>query len=178
MLIRRAEPRDVQLIGQWRQEAARWLATKGTDQWSNAGITQCEFENRVHESVAEGGTWIAETDNQVPVGTVAVDEHEDDPGLWPIELLRESFVVHRMIVPRPAAGQGIGTLLLEHAESLARAAGKRWLLLDAWTTNHELHEYYRSQGFTHFKNVAEHSTPSAALFMRRIDLGPTLWPCG
>lgn len=169
MKIRQAEHRDVELISQWRQEAAQWLATKGTDQWSNAGITKREFESRVHQSVSEGGTWIVETDHRVPLGTIAIDDHEDDPGLWPTELLRESFVIHRMIVVRQAAGQGIGTLLLEHAENLARSAGKSWLLLDAWTTNRGLHDYYRSQGFTHVRNVAGHSTPSAALFVRRVE---------
>lgn len=168
MRIRPARYDDVPLISRWRQDAARWLATKGTDQWSNAGITQHEFEKRVRQSVAESGTWIVETDDGDPLGTIAIDDHEDDPGLWPADLLRRSLVIHRMIVARDAAGQGIGTLMLDHAENLGRAAGKEWLILDAWTTNRGLHDYYRSQGFSYLTTVAGHSTASAALFVRKI----------
>lgn len=169
MRMRRAVTRDVQLIGKWRDDAAQWLASKGTDQWSNAGITRGEFEKRVHESIDEGGTWIAESDDNLPTGTIAIDEHEDDSGLWEPSLLQESLVIHRMIVARQFAGQGIGALMLEHADALARATGKRWLILDAWTTNRGLHDYYRRHGFTYAGTVAEHSTASAALFMRQVE---------
>jgi GNAT superfamily N-acetyltransferase len=171
MRIRRADPGDVPLISRWRQEAARWLATKGTDQWSNAGITSREFEKRVHQSISEGGTWIIESDSRVPLATIAVDDHEDDVGLWDTELLHDSFVIHRMIVSRQASGQGIGALLLDHADGLARSAGKNWLILDAWATNSGLHDYYRSQGFRYIKTVVGHSTPSAALFVRPVSYG-------
>ena len=172
MRIRRAESGDAPLISRWREEVARWLATKGTDQWSNAGITSHEFERRVHQSISEGGTWIVESDSKVPLATIAVDDHEDDAGLWDTELLRDSFVIHRMIVSRRASGRGIGALMLDHADVLARSAEKKWLILDVWTTNSGLHDYYRSQGFKYVKTVAGHSTPSAALFVRPVGLGP------
>jgi GNAT superfamily N-acetyltransferase len=168
MHMRRATHDDVPLIARWRDDAAQWLNTKGTDQWSNAGITRNEFEKRVHESIQEGGTWIAESDDGEPMATIAIDDHEDDPGLWQPDLLRKSLVIHRMIVARSYTGQDIGGFMLDHAGSIAWSMGKTRLLLDAWTTNHELHDYYRAHGFSYIGTVAGHSTASAALFARTV----------
>lgn len=168
MRMRLAVPADLATIAQWREDAARWLATKDTDQWSDAGLTRVEFNKRVLQSIQEAGTWIAEVVDSVPLGTIAIDDHEDDAGLWEAEMLAESLVIHRMIVSRKAAGRGIGTLMLDHAETLARSAGKRWLILDAWSSNTGLHNYYRSQGFTYLKTIENHSTASAALFGRPV----------
>jgi ribosomal protein S18 acetylase RimI-like enzyme len=168
MRMRLAVPADVAIIAQWREDSARWLATKGTDQWSDAGLTRTEFNNRVLQSIKEAGTWIFEGVDAVPLGTIAIDDHEDDPGLWEPEILMESVVIHRMIVSRQAAGRGIGAFMLDHAETLARSAGKKWLVLDAWSNNVGLHNYYRSQGFTYLKTIKNHSTASAALFARPV----------
>jgi len=166
--MRQATHEDVPLITRWRDEAAQWLATKSTDQWSNAGITRNEFEKRVHESIEERGTWIAESDNGEPAATISMDNHEDDPGLWQPDLLRESLVIHRMIVARRYAGCDIGGFMLDYAESIACSMGKKCLILDAWTTNLGLHNYYRAHGFAYIGIVPGHSTASAALFTRPV----------
>jgi GNAT superfamily N-acetyltransferase len=167
MQFRLATLKDIPLIAQWREDAARWLAAKDTDQWSDAGITREEFTSRVRQSVQEHGTWIVELDD-APVATFAADNHEDDAGLWEPQLLSESVVLHRMIVARDAAGLGIGAAILGHAERIAQERGKKWLILDAWTTNRGLHDYYRSQGFSYIGTVENHSTESGALFVRSV----------
>lgn len=73
-----------------------------------------------------------------------------------------------MVVDRSAAGRDVGGKLLDWAESLAAARGRKWLRLDAWRTNEQLHAYYRRQGFTRFKVVDLSHRGSGALFQRRV----------
>ncbi|MGH3908290.1 MAG: GNAT family N-acetyltransferase [Pseudonocardiaceae bacterium] len=167
MRIRLARHSDLPAILRWRQEAANWLATIGSDQWSDAGLTQDAFKRRVSDSIDAGETWIAEDDDRRPIGTIAIDS-TSDPGLWSTVELRNAYVIHRMIVDRAAAGQGVGAKLIDHAIYLAQRDSRTRLVLDAWTSNEDLHRYYRTQGFRHVRTVPGHSTPSAALFEREV----------
>ncbi len=166
MIIRLATPGDVPQIVQWRHAAAQWLASIGSDQWSDIGLNDRDFEKRVRESIAAGETWMAEVAGQ-PVGTIAIDEWTD-VGLWTAEEQANALFLHRMIIDRGSAGQGVGAVLLDHAAEVARDHGKNWLRLDAWTTNSGLHQYYRDQGFTHVRTVTDHPSPSTALFQRPV----------
>ena len=167
MKIRQATANDLSTILRWRQEAAAWLRTRGSDQWNDSGLSRNAFVDRVKTSIESGETWIAEDDDGTPLGTIAVDSISD-PGLWTDDELATAFVVHRMITDRSATGRGVGAKLLEHAECLARRAGRKMLILDAWNTNRDLHAYYQSQGFRHVRTVTDHHTPSATLFARPV----------
>jgi GNAT superfamily N-acetyltransferase len=165
--IRKAVIDDLPTILRWRTEAAAWLHMRGSDQWSDSGLSRNAFIDRVTDSIRAGETWIAEDDDGTPVGTIAVDL-SPDPGLWSEEELENAFVVHRMITDRSAVGRGVGARLLDHVEHLARRAGRKMLILDAWSTNRGLHAYYESQGFRHVRTVPDHHTPSATLFERPV----------
>ncbi|WP_340689206.1 hypothetical protein REH65_33380 (plasmid) [Saccharopolyspora sp. ID03-671] len=168
MKIRPARFDDVDEIVRLRREAAQWLASVGTDQWAGAGrgIDTEEFARRVRQSISAGETWIAEGDQGEAFGTIAIDRYTN-PGLWTEDELRDSLIIHRMIKDRRAP-DGVGDLLLDHADHVARSAGAKWLRLDAWTTNAALHRYYQSQGFEHVRTVEGHHTASAALFARPV----------
>lgn len=73
-----------------------------------------------------------------------------------------------MVIDRAAAGRGVGAELINHAVRLAHRHGRDRLVLDAWTSNDGLHEYYQSQGFRYVRTVPGHWTPSAALFERAV----------
>lgn len=162
MKIRLARSADVDRIAQLRMDAARWLASIGSDQWSDISINDTEFRRRVEGSIANGETWVAVDDHEVVLGTIAIDQHTN-PGLWGSQELAESLIIHRMI--RDArAPRGTGQRLLQHAIEVARRSGRRWLRLDAWTTNRALHRYYEAMGFQHVRTVEGHHTLSAALF--------------
>ncbi|MGW4528340.1 GNAT family N-acetyltransferase [Amycolatopsis sp. NPDC004378] len=163
--IRRASVADVSMIAQWRREAADWLASIGSDQWSEKGLSAERFVARVTSSVHAGETWVAEVDGR-PAATLAVDEHTD-PGLWTPAEQAESVIVHRMITDRNRQHRGLGALLLDHAETIARQRGKTYVRLDAWTSNGRLHDYYRAVGFR-FVRIADPQRPSAALFERPV----------
>lgn len=168
MKIRPAQLDDVDEIVRLRQEAGQWLASVGSDQWAGAGrgIDTEEFARRVRQSISAGETWIAEGSKGEVLGTIAIDRYTN-PGLWTDDELRDSLIIHRMIKDRQAP-DGVGRLLLDHADHVARNEGANWLRLDAWTTNTDLHRYYQSQGFEHVRTVEEHHTASAALFARPV----------
>lgn len=167
--VRPAEVDEVPLIVDWRRQAATWLAAKGTDQWSDAGLSAETFTSRVHSSIAAGETWVAEVDG-APAATIAVDEWAN-PGLWTPAEQQESVMVHRMLTDPRFRGHGLGTVLLDQADRIAQARSKRFVRLDAWTTNKQLHDYYERQGFRLVRIVPDFTTRSAALFERAVDTG-------
>lgn len=167
MFIRQAHAEDVETIVAWRAEAAEWLAERGHDQWSGAGLDDTEFRTRVTASIAAGETWMVISQHGDPIGTIAVDD-DADPGLWSQEERQHAVIAHRMIVPRFASGLGVGSLLLRQAETVAQQRHRLFIRLDAWTSNPDLHAYYQRAGFRHVRTVTAHHTPSAALFERRV----------
>ena len=147
------------------QAAQRWLAENGSDQW--AKNTEAKTRTNLRCSIERGECWLAQVEGAV-VGMITVDEYAD-PEFW-TEQDRpdDALYVHRMVVDRSAAGQGIGGKLLDWAESLADARGRRWLRLDAWRTNEPLHAYYQGQGFVPVRAVNLCHRGSGALFQRLV----------
>lgn len=55
--------------------------------------------------------------------------------------------VSELVIARSARGKGIGKALLQDAESLARAAGAKWLRVSVLAKNTVARELYSSYGF-------------------------------
>ncbi|WP_079046391.1 GNAT family N-acetyltransferase [Carbonactinospora thermoautotrophica] len=170
MIIRPAEPSDVQTILRWRAETAAWLRERyGTDQWAKPYPA-----DHILATVQAGEVFMVHRDYcEDPIATITINGYAD-PELWtPDELTEPARYVSKLTVSRAAAGLGIGATLLDWAGSRAAAEGAQWLRLDCWTTNSRLHAYYRRQGFTHVRTVAHRD--SGALFQRparRTELPP------
>jgi GNAT superfamily N-acetyltransferase len=160
--IRRAADAELSIVADLWAEAARWLASRGIDQW--------QYEphvDRIERSIAAGECWLAIDER--PVGTITVDGRAD-PEFWtPADEPDTALYAHRMAVARSAAGAGLGAVMLDHAAGLARAAGKRWLRLDAWRDNPGLADYYRAQGFEHVRTVVLAHRRSGVLFQRPVE---------
>ncbi|MGH8880252.1 MAG: GNAT family N-acetyltransferase [Stackebrandtia sp.] len=172
MLIRPATPADVPRLLGLRDEAARWLASKGSDQWASDWPNPDTMVDTIRQAVAAGQTWCVETGDQV-IATITLD-NTIYPGLWtPNELAEPARYAHRVIVDRDHAGASLGSELLDWAGTQAVAAGATWLRVDVWTTNTELQDYYRQQGFTHVRTVVRDDYPSGALFQRPAEVRPT-----
>jgi GNAT superfamily N-acetyltransferase len=62
-------------------------------------------------------------------------------------LYLEAFVTHR-------AYKGVGKVLLEHAETLAKQQDIRFLWVDCFAENPPLRTYYERAGFTVFAEFA------------------------
>ncbi|MFD3507585.1 GNAT family N-acetyltransferase [Nocardia sp. NPDC058666] len=166
--LRPATLGDLPLICRLRVQRTSWLTARGSDQWTVAGRGRPIeiFAGAVGRALDRGETWIAEVDGE-PAGTITVNQRAD-PGLWSPWELAESVIVHFMIVDLRFAGNQIGKRMLTHAANLAELEQRTWVRLDAWTTNTELHDYYRRSGF-HLARLAGPAAtgPSRALFQRR-----------
>ncbi|MEV0252237.1 GNAT family N-acetyltransferase [Nocardia sp. NPDC050712] len=169
-VIRQATFGDLGTICRLRLQRTAWLTSRGSDQWTVAGRGKPieTFAHAVGRSLEAGETWIAECNGEA-AGTVTVD-HRADPNLWSPWELGDAVIVHYMIVDLRFAGHRLGHRMLAHAGRLAYQQDRSWVRLDAWTTNADLHDYYRRAGF-HLTRIAGPiaSGPSCALFERRTD---------
>lgn len=165
LTIRKAEPADLEAVEDLRAEATAWLAYKGLDQWQ-PGAPRVPTRAGTVDAINRGACYLAYDQAGELVGTITVDDRAD-PEFWtPAERAEPALYVHRIIVPRHAAGEGIGGQLLDWAGILAASRGKRWLRLDAWKTNTALHRYYERQGFHHVRTVGLAHRGSGGLFQR------------
>ncbi|QZP30267.1 GNAT family N-acetyltransferase [Pseudomonas sp. DR48] len=76
------------------------------------------------------------------LGFAEIARHADTSNL-----LSESMELVRLYVQRHAQGQGIGRVLLNHAETLTRESGLPFLWLTAWVENHRALRFYTAQGY-------------------------------
>lgn len=166
MRIYRATAVDVSLLLEIRRESVDWLSTRNTDQWASDFPDEETMLVGFAADTMNGHAWLIDDDDAVTVATVTLDAAAQ-PAIWtPEEATEPARYVHRLTVRRVAAGQGLGSELLDWCGNRAYEEGARWLRLDAWTTNHALHDYYRSQGFEHLRTVERADYPSGALFQR------------
>jgi GNAT superfamily N-acetyltransferase len=113
---------------------------------------QAHRDERVWRDLHTGSTWIV-WDAAVPAGTITVTtEDPRDPAgryVWPQHKRRQrALYVRRVIVKRSHAGLGLGAALIDWAsEAAIQQIGTPRLRVDVWTTNRDLHAYYRGNGF-------------------------------
>lgn len=156
-------------------DASKWLASKGTDQWQEPWPDRRARDERIRAAVHAGKTWIL-VDGETAVGTITAEWQGDPapglPALWSAgERAQPAVYAHRMAVRRVPGyqGRGIGGQMLDVVGRIGRAAyDAEYLRLDAWTTNSDLHSYYKDLGFepVHTYREDEIGCPSGALFQK------------
>jgi len=160
---------DLHVILDLIEEAASWLRTRDTDQWARPWPTEEARNDRVLDGLRAKKTWIA-WDGEIPVATITTDP-KVNPEVWAGQPeQREPVVyVHRLVVSRNYAHRDIGAGLLDWAgEWAVRTFGARWIRIDVWTKNVDLHSYYEQQGFRFVGYCADPDYPSGSLFERAI----------
>jgi GNAT superfamily N-acetyltransferase len=163
--LRQGTTNDLQVIISLIEGAADWLRTKGTDQWSQPWPDRAGRDRRILSHLGSGKTWIC-WDRGTPAATITADPDEDP--YWPEPQRREPAIyIHRLVVSRAYAGEGLGAELVNWAGREAwRGYGALWMRVSAWTTNADLHAYYRRQGFESCGFHADDGYPSAARFQK------------
>lgn len=165
--VRHATASDVHGLLDLYSATQRWLVDQGSDQWANN--SRDTMRPRFMHSIEQGACYVAEDDGML-VGTVTVDDYAD-PEFWqPEDQPETALYVHRMIVDRASAGRNIGGALLDWAAEVAASKGCRWLRLDAWRANKDLHHYYERQGFVPVRVVELAHRGSGALFQRLVGM--------
>jgi len=150
--IRRGVGADVPGVLALLDGATEWLVAQGrTDQWgAEAHSTNPRRIEQVRGFAADGGLWIAELDERA-VGALAVGEAM--PYVSPAT--EPELYVRLLVTDRTLTGHGIGTMLLDHARSLARADGVDLLRVDCFAGGDgALIRYYEKQGFTRAEQFA------------------------
>lgn len=171
--VRPARAHELDTVVRLWDEAARWLASRGSDQWQYPARREA-----IARSIAAGDQcWLVEEDGRV-IGTITVDDHAD-PEFWrPEDDPENALYLHRMVTIREVAGREIGSALLDWASRRAAGLGKQWVRLDAWRSNSELQRYYANRQFKHVRTVELPHRRSGALFQRpsgaTLGRGPTV----
>lgn len=147
-------------------DAAGWLASKGTDQWAKPWPNRPARDSRVERGIRHHCTWMVEDEGR-PVATLSC-RPAGNRTLWTeSELAEPAVYASRLIVSRSHSGQDLGAELLDWAGLwAARQYGARWIRIDVWTTNTMLHNYYEKRGFEFVRRCESVDSPSAALFQK------------
>ena len=146
LTLRSATARELDVIIGLIEDAASWLRTKNTDQWTRPWPDREGRDERVLADLDRGRTWIV-WDGTTAAATITADPDEDPR--WPERWRNHPAIyVQRQVVSRPYAGVSLGAELLDWAGRKGRSDhGAAWIRVSAWKTNKRLHAYYQSQGF-------------------------------
>ncbi|MET9516598.1 GNAT family N-acetyltransferase [Streptomyces sp. NPDC002994] len=119
--------------------AARWMRSRGIEQWQPGGKDEEHFRLRMKE----GEVWLAEV-NSVSVG--AYELWWDDEPAWGVQPPVAGYV-HRLMTDRTTAPAGLGRVMLARAERRIAEAGRELCRLDCLTSNPRLRTYYEGAGY-------------------------------
>ncbi|WP_369522836.1 GNAT family N-acetyltransferase [Streptomyces agglomeratus] len=119
--------------------AARWMRSRGIEQWQPGGKDEEHFRLRIKE----GEVWLAEA------GGVTVGAFElwwDDEPAWGARPPVAGYI-HRLMNDLTAAPPGLGRVMLAQAERRIAEAGRELARLDCLTSNPRLRTYYEAAGY-------------------------------
>ncbi len=138
-----AVPADIDDVLDVLNEAARWLASRGINQWRVDGFPR----ELIADSISRGEVYVARHDRRA-VGTFTLQW--SDELFWP-GAAEEAGYIHRVAVRRDA--RGLGVELLKFAERVTAATGRKLLRLDCFSENLALCSYYEGAGFVRVAEV-------------------------
>lgn len=156
VLVELARSSDATALVALRDDIARWLTDRGVRQW-NPGEFPLDWMRswirggRVHVAREPGGI----------VAAVAV--LWEDAEIWGPDPTGAAGYIHLLMVERHRAGQGLGDVMLAHAEGQIARGGRPRARLDAVATNQALRDWYRDRGYREvgtrkFEDDAWHDT--------------------
>ncbi|HEX4611187.1 MAG TPA: GNAT family N-acetyltransferase [Urbifossiella sp.] len=164
MLIHRAVEDDLADVRYVLGLAADNLHRRGIDQWPDGSPNFTPAALTVQ--IRRGEFWVVRDAALAPVAVIAIS-YQGDPDFWTREELRDHAVyLSKAAVVPSCQGAGLGAMLFRWAVDHAYLNGADWARLDAWSTNEDLHGYYRAQGWTFLRNDPPERRRSGALFQR------------
>lgn len=133
---------------------ARWLHSKGSNQW--AGLLEGEDSHDMLGSISRGEVFVFK-ENGFCVGTVILKKRASqwDEDLWGEndEQLGSAVYLHRLAVSRDYTGKGLGGEILHWVENGIQFKGKNRIRLDCIANNEILNSYYPRYGYSFMGEV-------------------------
>ncbi|WP_052504589.1 GNAT family N-acetyltransferase [Rossellomorea aquimaris] len=144
--ITQVKSEDLHKVLELLVDAAAWLKTKRTKQWSYYLTDLDGNKEEILRSIENGATYLVESEGQ-PISTFTIENipSEWDMELWGEEAKDEALYLHRLVVHRNHAGKGIGAALLDWIEKEAQEAGKKIIRFDCIGSNEGLNHYYQKR---------------------------------
>lgn len=143
-----AVPGDAPKIRELLLKTARWLQSRGSDQWS--GLLRGEDSHRTPEAIDRGDVFVFKRGDDLAAMVMLLRK----PSEWDLELWGEpdaagAVYVHRLAIDRDYAGQGLGGKVLDWVAEGIRFAGIDRIRLDCIASNPTLNAFYRRMGYTY-----------------------------
>lgn len=141
LAFRLAEEADAAALVELRDAAARWMVSRGIDQWQPGTLSEDHFRGRMRD----GEVWLA-TDGVNGDIVGAWELWWSDDNAWGSRPPVAGYV-HRLMIDRGNAPRGLGRLLLSAAEDRIVASGRSVARLDCAAHNLRLQRYYLDLGY-------------------------------
>jgi GNAT superfamily N-acetyltransferase len=165
-LIRQAGPTDHGAVVAILRARTRWLAERGSDQWSTR---QDVLEQRMADRIQRGETWVVATMAGRVVGTISATTKADVDFWTAAERAVPALYLSRLATVTDGTARGLGSAMLDWAIAEAGRRQLEEVRLDAWRTATGLHRYYIDRGWTHLRTMTMPGRYSGALFSRKAD---------
>ncbi|TLS35466.1 GNAT family N-acetyltransferase [Pseudalkalibacillus caeni] len=139
--------KDMEAILTLLVQAADWLQSKNTDQWSYYLSDLDGNKAEVQESIEKKETYIVKEGSRV-IATITLQRTPND---WDMEIWDEeandekAIYVHRIVTDRAFAKQNLGDRLLDFAEDYARDNSFSLIRFDCLASNNGLNSYYQKR---------------------------------
>jgi GNAT superfamily N-acetyltransferase len=130
------------------EQTGKWLWKKGIKQWEPGTLQK--GRGKLERYVKEGCLILAKRDGKLAGGCILSTVNP----CWPKES-EEAMYLNSLAVARFAAGEGLGTKIIEGCAEAVRRRGKRYIRLDCWDGNDFLKAYYQREGFKMLEAVPE-----------------------
>ena len=165
--INLAEETQLPVIIGLLDEAAAWLHdVKGSDQWPRPHPAPMERDARLNRGLRLGHTWIC-WDGTAAVATITA-EGTGDPTLWTArELAEPRRTWHRLCrIQKPRRPRNRSRAAGLAGKRASRQYDAKWIRVDVWTTNKELHAYYKRQGFAFVRTCPDPAYQSGVILQK------------
>lgn len=144
LVLRRATLADFDQVYAILEEASKWLLSRKLPQWEWFLTEDGKAFIRRRIEIYE--TYLTNDAAGRPAGTFTLQW--EDEYVWG-ERGKDGLAgyVHGLATARAAAGKGLGKALLDAAEKMIAARGRKFFRLDCIAHNQTLCDYYRAYGF-------------------------------
>ncbi|WP_433943007.1 GNAT family N-acetyltransferase [Paenibacillus sp. SN-8-1] len=129
------------VLNLWK-EAGQWLNGKGISQWDVEALRLEDVLDYYHNDQSE--IFIARYEGDIAGSLVVL---WSDPAVWSDLDDGQAGYIHKLVINRAYAAQGIGKELLELAGEYIADRGRNAIRLDCMEKNKRLNSYYKELNF-------------------------------